>query len=378
MDPSGNHRVLTKASELAPVIVDSLTLKVTKEGKLVGELPSAAHLNAMLRSEQFLQQFRQLDQVAKTPRYLEDFSILPTGYHDFGEGQHLLYVGSDPEIVESTETIDRFLDVMPFATSADRTNTVAAALTLLLRHHWLGQKPVVLVTSTKSHAGKGTVVDFISGGNMLGADILYESVDWPMQSQLQRQIHQDPDIGMICLDNVRLDSAGGRGKCIRSGFIESLITTPEVTLSSPGAGEPMRLKNTFLVAINSNDGSLSPDLLNRALPIHLAPRGDLQDRRTPIGNPKLQFLPQNQGRIAAELHGMIVRWKKAGEPLDEAVLHPMSPMAKTIGGILKANGYSDFLANYNSRKVADDPVRDALGILAASKPNQELRPGEWG
>jgi hypothetical protein len=117
--------------------------------------------------------------------------------------------------------------------------------------------------------------------------------------------------------------------------------------------------------------------MNRALSIHLAPKGDVQDRRTFIGNPKLEFLPQNQQRIEAELRGMIERWKEAGCPVDESAKHPMTPWARTIGGILKVNSFSDFLANYHSRKVADDPLREAIGILAAVKPGQALRPSEW-
>jgi hypothetical protein len=330
----------------------------------------------MLHSEAFLKQFRPVDQVARTPLYLADFAILPPGYHDGGEGQRLLYVGPQPRIADSTETIRRFLDVMDFDSNADRTNTVAAALTVLMRRHWPGEKPVVVVSATKSQAGKGTITVFF-GGAVPKADVLYESIDWPMQSQLQRQLGHDPDIGLICLDNVRLDSAGGRARYIRSGFIESFVTSPEVTLACPGAGEPARLKNWFVVTINTNAGSLSPDLMNRALSIHLAPRGDVQDRRTAIGNPKLEFLPQNRERIEAELRGMIERWKNAGRPLDETAKHPMTPWARTIGGILKANGFSDFLGNYATRKVADDPLREGLGILAAAKPGKELRPGEW-
>jgi hypothetical protein len=64
---NGACRLLTKASQLAPVIVDTLTMKVMKEGKVVSELPTAAHLCAMLHAEAFLRQFRPVDQVARTP-----------------------------------------------------------------------------------------------------------------------------------------------------------------------------------------------------------------------------------------------------------------------------------------------------------------------
>jgi len=349
---------------------------VTKEGKVVSELPTAAHLNAMLRSEEFLRQFLPVDEVTKTPFYFDDLSLVEPGYNDHGPGNRVLFMGDQPPYVQSTKTIEEFLNVMAFASNADRTNSVAAGLTVLLRREWRGEKPLILLTSTKSHSGKGTVCDFVRG-SVPKADILYESIDWPMQTQFQKQMRINPDVGMVVFDNVRLDSSGGRARFIRSAFIESFVTSPEVFLASPGAGEPMRLENKYVVVLNTNDGALSPDLMNRCLPIHLTPSGDVHDRETPIGNPKLEFLPQNRDRIEAEFRGMIETWKEAGCPLDDSVKHPMSRWAKTIGGILQVNGFNDFLANYGTRKSADDPVREALAILGAAKPGKPLRPREW-
>jgi hypothetical protein len=373
---TGAPRLITKAAQLAPILVDSMTLRVTKEGKIVGELPAAMHLNAMLASEAFLGQFPPVDRVALKPLYLRDFTLVQPGYQDDPDEGFLLYLGKEPTISDSCDTVKRFLDVMDFASNADQTNAVAAALTVLLRNHWLGAKPVVVVTATKSHAGKGTIVDFIRG-NVPKADLLYEGIDWPMQSQLQRQHAWNPDIGLVSLDNIRLDSSGGRGRYIRSALLESFLTSPEIHLASPGAGEPARLKNRFVMAITTNDGMLSADLLNRALPVQLAPKGDVQTRQSPIGNPKLEFLPANQERIEAELRGMVERWKGCGRPLDETVQHPMTPWARTMGGILKANGFTDFLGNYATCRTQEDPVREALAILASAAPGQDKRPSEW-
>jgi hypothetical protein len=277
---NGDVQHITKAAQLAPIIVDSVSLQVTKEGKVVGELPAAMHLNAMLSAEIFLNQFRPLDQIAKDPLYLSNFSFAHPGYQESSDEGYLLYLGREPQVIESTETINRFLDVMEFATNADRSNAVGAALTVQLRNHWPGAKPVVVVTATKSHAGKGTVTEFIRG-NVAKADVLYESIDWPMQSQFQRQFAQNPNIGVMCLDNIRLDSAGGKARFIRSGFLESFVTSPEIHLASPSVGATAWFKNRFVMAITSNDGVLSQDLLNRALPIHLAPKGNVQGRRCP-------------------------------------------------------------------------------------------------
>lgn len=374
---SGETRLIARAAQLAPLIADRLSLVVTKNGNAAGDMPAAQHLNALLRSEVFLSQFRPVDLIARIPYYKADFTLAASGYHDDGPGQRVLCVSPLPEIANTTETITKFLDVMEFATPADRTNAVAAGLTVLLRHHWPGEKPLVLVTATKSHAGKGTTTEFFRG-KVPKADILYGDRDWPMQFQFQRQLQVNPEIGLVVFDNVRLDSAGGKGKCIRSAFVEGFVTASEITLASPGAGEPIRLNNKYVVTINTNDGALSPDLMNRALTIHLAPKGDVQERKSAIGNPKFEFLPQSRDRIDAELRGMIERWKAEGRPLDDSFKsHSMPDWARTIGGILKVNGFTSFLENTDAHRIQDDPVRQAIAILGAARSKEELRPAEW-
>jgi len=48
------------------------------------------------------------------------------------------------------------------------------------------------------------------------------------------------------------------------------------------------------------------------------------------------------------------------------------------------NGFTDFLANYGKRRVADDPLRQGIGLLGAAQDDEEWgrdggwrRPGEW-
>ena len=107
------------------------------------------------------------------------------------------------------------------------------------------------------------------------------------------------------------------------------------------------------------------------------PTGNVAERRSEIGNPKLEFLPANKHRIAAELRGMVDRWKKAGKPLDETVRHPLTPWAKTVGGILQVNGFTDFLANYHHRKTANDPLREGLVIVGRERRGEWLPASEW-
>ena len=183
-------------------------------------------------------------------------------------------------------------------------------------------------------------------------------------------VKNSPDTVLVNVENARL---GSKQKNIASAFLERFLTDPEPTLFSTGTGNPVCRKNNLVVAISTNYGVLSPDLLNRSLPIHLAPVGNIADRVSPIGNPKLEYLPQNRQLIEAELLGMIENWKQAGMPQVE-VRHPFSQWAAIIGGILEVNGFEDFLGNYSMRRTADDPIRRALAILGANHHEDEWQP----
>ena len=257
---------------------------------------------------------------------------------------------------------------MEWASNADRTNAVAALLTMPFRYLFPGGKPLILVTASKSHSGKGTLVEFIRG-KTAKVELPYEDTDWPMQKMLHGQIIEMPQAGVINLDNVRTDSSG-RSKLIRSGFLESFITTADLVLSSAtGRLRPIRTPNHYLVLLNTNEGAVGADLLNRSLPIRLEAMGDLMERIARAkkilgGDIKHEWLPDHREQIEAEMWGMIERWLKEGRPLDKAVRHPMGPWAQTIGGILQVNGFTDFLLNYNATRAAADPVRESIGILA--------------
>ena len=368
----GKHAVISKGAELAPVIVDRVRVEVWKGGKKKGSKIAAAHLNTMLGTETFLGQFRKVDLVTTTPAYLPDFTLTRPGLNE-GDGQRILYVGAEPVIADSFDAINAFLDVMAFETEADRTNAVAGALTVLLRNHLPGGKPVLVVTSGKSHAGKDTVITFASG--MAGSiSISYQGTNWALERSFVGAVKSSPDVGVVAIENARLDR---RDRLIASAFLERFATDPEPLLFSTGTGSPVRRRNDIVLAISTNYGSVSEDLMNRGLPIHLNPVGNVAERVSPIGNPRMEYLPANKERIAAELRGMVERWKAAGQPLDEDVRHPFSVWAKRVGGILRVNGFQDFLGNYGVRKTVDDPLRQGLGILGSCAPDRWLPAADW-
>lgn len=315
----------------------------------------------MLASEVFLQQFRPLDIVIRRGVYLPNWELTKPGYNDGGIGQRFYFHGPAPSIGQGVDTIRSFLNALSFASTADQTNAVAAAITVVMRNHFLGTKPFFPITANKSHAGKGTVASFIAGCNKQ-VNVSYETTDWAFQKSIVALFNAEPNIDVLNIDNVRLDKDG---EVIRSAFLERLIHEQEPVLYSSGTGKPRRFPAHFVVVATSNKGLFSDDLMNRGVLIRLEARGNIHARVSPIGDPKNEFLPKNRERIEAELHGMIRRWIDAGSPRDPSAKHAFTEWASIVGGILKVNGFADFLRNRLEQHTEVSPIRRALGSIAA-------------
>jgi hypothetical protein len=123
-------------------------------------------------------------------------------------------------------------------------------------------------------------------------------------------------------------------------------------------------RQSFVVGSSANQGRFSTDLMNRSLPIRLELTGGVEDRPTPLGDLRHDYLPEHRLEIESELCGLIENWKKQKCPPDTSVRHPMRAWAQMIGGILKANGFDGFLSNWTLEKSTQDCLTEALGILA--------------
>lgn len=165
---------------------------------------------------------------------------------------------------------------------------------------------------------------------------------------------------MIAIDNVRLE---GRSKQIASAFLEKFLTDDENILYCTGSGNQDLVRRTVILAMTTNHGDVIEDLLNRSLPVHLAPKGDVSERQHGLGNLGAEFIPQHREQILAELVGIVERWKGAGKPLKEDATHSFSVWAKHIGGMLKKAGFHGFLDNMDRVRHRNDPIKAALGSL---------------
>lgn len=245
--PNIAPRPITSGADLAPIILDRVRVKLAKDGKSKGSRIPATHLNTMLRSEAFLQAFDPVDQVVKQPWSLGSFEFTSPGYNDGGPGQRILHVGEKGKVSDSLDTMSRFLDVMAFASNADLTNAVALALTILLRGLWPGAKPVGVVTSTKSHGGKDTIIAFAAGSTPK-VSVDYQSTDWAFRQGLIAALRASPEAGLVNVENARL---GHGERFIASGTLERFLTDPEPTLHSTKARDALKLKNHLVITIST-------------------------------------------------------------------------------------------------------------------------------
>ena len=359
--PDGSPRSIVKGNLLSSVMADRIVLNRFLNGKQKPGRISVGTLDEMLHTEAFLSRFDPVDRITSQPEYLPGFTITNPGYNDGGDGHRVIFVGESAQPSDSMERINTFLDVMDFQTPSDRANAVAGLLTVALRHHWPGGKPIILATASKSHSGKDTVLDFIAGQTPK-TSVSWEPADWATQKAIVACLNTDPSLGMIRLDNARVSC----NSKIASAFVERFVTDPKPTLYSPGCGsEPRQIRNEIVMAMSTNFGVLSEDLLNRGLSIHLEPKGSITDRQSSIGNPRHQYLPRYREEIAAEVHGMIERWRAVGMPLDDSRYHPCTEWAHVIGGILMVHGVEGFLDNYADRRVVADPVRNGIAVLGS-------------
>jgi len=351
---------LNTPTALKAAIIDRVDITNIKNGKFSSTGPQALDVPAMMMSVAFLEAIPQLDTIYDQPHYNETFELMQPGENPGSEGFHCYVAAETPPVSDSMERMTAFLDEMNFSTEADRANLVAALLTTLLRNHWPGGKPIVLVTANKSHAGKDTCLDFVASG-CRKVSISYELQDWALQSNFSDLMNKSGG-DLIVIENAKL---GARERVIQSAFIERITTDPNPVFQTPKSrnldGQPVR--NEFVVGISTNDGQVGEDILNRAMVIHLDKSGDIDVRSSKIGNPRQEYLPSYKNEITAEARGMIKRWVDDGKPLDDAAVHPCGPWAKTIGGILKASGIQGFLANRHIHRISHDPMKDALSRL---------------
>ena len=359
-------RKLCEPVELEGFNREHLRIGVMEGGRIKGFSIPSSDLRVLMKTPCLQREIPVVDHVTDVVTYNSNWKITRPGYNDGPEGERYFYTGSPVEPKRDPTRIRQFLGAMSFKeVKADATNAVGLALTVLLRHMFPGGKPFAVVTANRSHAGKDTVLDF-AAGRTRRVETSWSKADWDVNNQIVEAL-ADTGTGFVTLGNVRV----GDG-VISSSVVERIVTDAEPKLqSSKRRGGGHVRKGDFVIGCSANQGRFSTDLMNRALPVCLELKGDIEKRETPLGDLRHEFLPKHMAEIEAELCGMIENWKDQGCLPDETVKHPMQRWAAVIGGILRANGFDGFLSNWTIQRSAQDNQSEALAILAHGAQSAE-------
>lgn len=370
IDGESISKVMSPVSLEGFLRTNEIVVQVLNGGNPSGFCVPQADLKILIATLGLQRELPVIDAIINTVTYTASMQLTKPGYNDGGDGQRYYYVGKAVTPIRQPKRIKEFLGAMHFKTEADRTNALAAAITVKLRHMFPGGKPFICVTANRSHAGKDTVIDFAAGLTKK-EEVAYEAADWPLQNNVT-SILSDPFTGVVTVGNIRRE-----GEIIESAFLERILTSKDPLLqSSKMRGNGVKRTADFVLCCSANQGKFSADLMNRSLLICLELVGDIEKRKSPLGDIDIrrQYLPEHAEEIDAELCGMIETWKEAGCPLDTNVRHPMSEWAKTVGGILKVNGFEHFLENWTVQKSSQDKLIEALAIVAHAAQQEAY---EW-
>src|SRR5262249_23984266 len=176
--------------------------------------------------------------------------------------------------------------------------------------------------------------------------------DEELEKKLCAQL-RDGQSSIFLLDNARTR--------IESALIEQNVLSPLLCFRLLGGNTTISRPNIYLWVVTSNVTSVTEDIIPRGLPIRLFHEGD-PNNRTFSNNP-IDHVKEPRLEILAELAGMVQHWKEQGKPPGSRG-HRCGAWARTVGGILAANGLDRFLTNLSEVQAAMDEGLQTLGTLA--------------
>ncbi len=363
----------------APALLANLVLcRVEREDAPPVEfaLPPSA-LAALLNSGEVRGRLPRVVLYVLRPVYSTAYVLLSPGYHP---AERVLVHGPavEPDI-SAQPTGDTALARLPphlrtvlsgfcFASDADLANAVGLLVTGLLVHHFVEKgKPIILVDGNQPGVGKSLlilVVAVILDGRT--PQVIHYTAN---EEELQKRICatlRSGEQSVLLVDNAKEDN----GTAVSSPTLEANSVAPEISLRVLGTSANYRRPNDVLWALTMNCTRVSPDLVQRGLPIRLQYDGR-PEGRTFAGPHPLDYAREHRLAVLGELAGMVERWTAAGRPAGTRG-HRLTDWARVVGGVLAANGMTEFLANYQEAAAEFDTSHEdlmSLFELAVREPN---------
>jgi hypothetical protein len=160
------------------------------------------------------------------------------------------------------------------------------------------------------------------------------------------------------IDNAKVAA----GTVVSSAVLESITTSPEVSLRILGRSANYTRPNDILWFLTMNDTRTSRDIASRGLPIRLYHEGAIGADSYPVEYP-LKIAKQFRNEILGELLGMVEHWKSQGCP-DGRRDRRFPEWGRLILGILGSCGFTAPLRDGADANLSFSAEADHLAALA--------------
>ena len=331
---------------------------------------SGVYANSWLYNQVEFNRLPEIKLFTRHPVFTTDWRVVTPGY-DVASG--IYYAGPSVVPREGTTHLDALLSGFCFKSKCDRDNYIGMLLTPVLIPRFIGTKPIELITGNQPGVGKSIlaqIVAIIRDGHYVGT-ATYNPNDEEFEKRIGAMVRSGNST--IIVDNAK---PNGRNPRIESSVLERSTTDPILSYRLLGHSSSFSVENSHSFIITANSPRVGNDISTRSVYVNLYHEGAPERRRFVMRNPE-EYALEHRTEIIGELLGMVFRWIDAKMPMaDVNTRFNKSDWGDIIGGILAANGHTDFLKNAEEAAEQLDETRrgfaELVAILAANPQSNRM------
>lgn len=333
--------------------------------------PTDKIVSTVLLHEPVAKALPRIEHYARRPVLDKDFGYRGPGWHP---EQGILVHGDDipagepgwpepglnqPAIERLPPYLQKLLGEFCFATDTDVANAVGVLITGVLMNHFIESgHGFVLLDGDQPGVGK-TLLARTIGMVLDGTSpqiISYTPKDEELGKQTLATL-KDSTQSCLIFDNAKVRS----GQKVSSPFLEANSVADNISLRILGVSQNYVRPNDLLWFLTMNSTQVAADIASRGILIQFRFEGDASRHRfqgDPIG-----YAKRYRKELLGELFSMVLKWEQEGQ-LEADRPHRLRYWAKTVGGILEANGLPEFLSNSEVLVNEMTSETDQLAALA--------------
>lgn len=302
-----------------------------------------------------------LDQIVSHPLYAKDGSLhIDFGYSPATKSFNSWGIGELPDIEPTSGNVqwarafinDNLLVDFPLKDDASRAHCYALIIQPFVRPLIDGPTPLYAISAPAPGSGKGKLAEVLSFpaiGSRLPSIAITDSEE-EFRKILGTELKQMTS--HIFFDNVQ--------KPLTSASLASATTQALFKYRFLGVNDSANLPIRCTWIVTGNNLVLDSDLARRAMYIRLDANMERPDTRTGFKHDVSLWAQENRDDLIRAVLILINNWVAGGMVRQkEAVKGSYEQWSGVIGGILKANDITGFLAN-------DDELRESVNVENAS------------